>query len=117
MKKDIHVIEIREYNNYLIITVIDPKTPKLQYLGSGLLLSGFNEKDVKISPQALNILIRNLKNTHTDPALEIISKDKIWWASKRGIIIPPDELINVFIIPYHTVCDNIVDETLKSKLI
>jgi len=115
--KNIHVIEIREYNNYLIITLIDNKTPKLQYVGAGLMLQKFNDNDVKISPQALNLLIKNLGNKHIDPALEIISRDKIWWASKNGIIIPPNELINVFVIPYHTVCDNDIDEKIKKILI
>ena len=117
MEKDIHAIEIREYNNYLIITLIDDKTPKLQYVGSGLMLNSFNQNDIKISPQALNILIKNLGNKYPDPALEIISKDKMWWASKKSIIIPPDELINVFVIPYHITCDNDIDEKIKKVLI
>lgn len=117
MTTDKHIIEIREYNDYLIITLIDDQTPKLKYTGSGLMIQNFNQNDIKISPQALNILIKNLGNTHQDPALEIISKDKIWWAGKKGIIIPPNELINVFVIPYNTMCDNDIDEKIKKVLI
>lgn len=117
MEKDTHIIEIKEYNNYLIVTLIDKKTPKMKFVGAGVMLTNFNGNDIKISPQALNILIKNIGNTYADPAFEIISKDKLWWAGKNGIIIPPDELINVFILPHHTVCDNEIDEKLKKVLI
>ncbi len=110
-----HTLEIKSYNDWLILTLVN-NGPKVKQIGIGTMVSGFNENDILISPEALLLLKKNIGNTHKDPAFEIISKDNIWWASYRGIIIPPNELLNVFFIPHHKTCDNTLDEEILKKL-
>ncbi len=114
---DTHTLEILEYNNWIIIK-LNKYTPKLRNIGEGLILSDFNKFDVKISPEALSILNKNInKNIDKEnPVLEIISNDRIAWLSKTGIIIPPNEIFHIFDIPYHTECENIVDEEVKKTI-
>lgn len=110
---DTHTLEIKSYNDWLILKLIP--TPKIKYIGIGTMLSDFNKFDVLISDEALKILKNNLNKDldKTDPALEILSEEKIWWASTSGILIKPNELIHIYTIPYHTYVNNDVDEELK----
>lgn len=111
---DTHTLEIKSYEGWLIIKVIN--TPKLKNIGLGSMLSDFNKFDVKISDDALSI-IKSKLNTDMDlnnPALEILSETKIWWASSNGLLIPPNELIHIYNIPIHTYCSNDIDEELKN---
>lgn len=111
---DTHTAEILEYNNWLIIKLIN--SPKLKIVGVGTLLSNINSKDLKISISALNILKANLNvNLNKEnPALEILSETSIWWASiNNGIIIPPNELLHVYTIPTHSICENKIDDDIK----
>lgn len=115
MDKKIHSIEIKEYNGWLLISIIH-LSPKIKFVGIGTMLSDFNINDLLISKEALSILSKNIGNSHVEPALEIIRKDCIWWASKKGILIPPNELLNVYNIPHHTICDNIIDIEIKKHI-
>ena len=113
---DIFTLQITTYNKWLILKV--NKTPKLRYIGNGSILSDFNSNDIQISKEALEILNKNLllNIDQKNPAFEILTKNRIWWPSQSGIIIPPNELIHVFAIPYHTICENVVDEELKKMI-
>jgi len=107
-----HTIEIKEFNNWLIIKVLD-YGPKIKYIGTGLLFSDFNKNDLLISQEALNILSNNLGKINNEiPVLEIINFDKIFWQSDKGIIIPPNEIIHVYTIPYFTLCNNNIDDKI-----
>ena len=111
-------LEIVEFNGYLIIKLLD-NGPKIKIVGNGTMISNFNNLDVSISLEAILILQKNLliDINKPDPALEIISKDKIWWSAlNKGIIIQPNELIHIHCIPFYTVCENIVDDKLKNIL-
>ena len=110
-----HSLEIKSHNDWLILTLVH-KGPKVKQIGIGTMVSGFNENDILISPEALLLLKQNIGNIHKDPAFEIISNDSIWWASYMGIIIPPNELLNVFSIPYHKLCDNSLDDEILNKI-
>lgn len=109
-----HSVEIKTYNKWLIITVLQYGT-KLKSIGTGLLFSDFNRLDLQISEDALNIIRDNLNQNieKKDPVMEIIAIDRIWWASPQGIIIPPNEYFHIYTIPVHTVCDNAVDDAIK----
>lgn len=109
-----HLVEIKEYNKWLIVKVIN-KSIKIKHIGTGILFSDFTQFDLKISEEALGILKNNLKNNllTNNPVLEIITKDKMWWSSNTGIIIPPNEIFHIFELPYHTLCNNIIDNELK----
>ena len=113
----IHLVEIKEYNKWLIIKVIN-KSIKLKHIGTGILFSGFNQFDLKISNEALVIIKDNIKKNLSveNPVLEIITKDKIWWASNTGIIIPPNEIFHIFEIPNHLICENNIDDELKKTI-
>lgn len=117
MKADIHSLEIKTYEGYLILKV--NKTPKIKFIGLGSLLADFNRFDVKISDEALNILKDSLNNLNINlqkenPSLEILSETRIWWPSNQGIIIPPNELMHIYAIPVHTTISNDIDEQLKN---
>lgn len=109
-----HTLEIKEYNGWLILTLLN-KGPKIKSVGTGLLFSDFNKLDLLISLEALNIIKDNLAKNFDkkDPVLEIIGIDRIWWASNKGIIIPPNEIYHIYTIPMHTIVDNIVDNNIK----
>jgi hypothetical protein len=112
-----HTIEIKAYKKWLIITVLNYGI-KLKSIGTGLLFADFNRHDLKISDEAVAILKDNLNTNFEkkDPVLEIISTDRMWWASKRGIIIPPNEIYHIHTIPLYTTCDNVVDEEIKKNI-
>jgi hypothetical protein len=107
-------LRITTYKKYIILTLLD-RGPKVKPVGSGTLLSDFNESDVLISAEALDVLkdnvMRNLQEP--EPTLEIIAKDKLWWVGQTGLIIPPGEIIHIHVMPYHTICENLVDSKLK----
>ena len=112
---DTHTAEIKEYNGWLIIKLIN--SPKLKVVGLGTLLSNINSNDIHISGNALKILKHNFMQNmdQQNPALEILSETSIWWASvNNGIIIPPGELIHIYKIPVHTECDNVIDDEIKN---
>lgn len=108
-----HTLEIKTYKKWLIITVLQTG-PKLKTIGVGTLFSDFNKWDLQISEEALAIITDNLNCNFdkVEPVLEIISTDRIWWASNRGILIPPNEVYHVHTIPLHTTCNNTIDEKL-----
>ena len=112
-----HSVEIKAYNRWLIVTVIQNGL-KLKSVGTGLLFSDFNRYDLHISDEAMAILKDNimLNIDKKDPVLEIIAMDRIWWASQQGIIIPPNEHFHVYTIPHHTICKNDVDEKIKNVI-
>lgn len=86
----------------------------MKSVGTGTLLSGFNMNDVHISQPALDILKSYIGfKQDKEPVVEILSPSSIWFASFRGIIIPPNEILHVYELPYHTLIDNNVDEHLK----
>lgn len=109
-----HTLEIKEYKKWLIITVLEYGA-KIRNLGTGTLFFNFNRNDLQISLDAYGILKDNIKKNmdQKDPVMEIISYDRIWWASDKGIIIPPNEIFHIFTIPMHTTCNNDVDEKIK----
>lgn len=113
--KNTHTVEIKEYNKWLIVTVLD-YGPKIKTLGIGTLFSDFNKNDLHISLNALNIIKDNLNQNidKKDPVLEIISFNRIWWESDKGIIIPPNEIFHIYTIPLHTICNNDIDEKIKN---
>lgn len=116
-----HSLEINEYRGWLIITVTGMGATgfaKMKPVGIGTLFSNFNKLDVRISKNALSIITENLtKNKEQrDPVLEIIAKDRIWWASTQGIIIPPKEIFNIYEIPLHTECENVVDQKVRDAI-
>jgi len=110
-----HTVEIKEYNKWLIITILNYNI-KIKNVGVGLLFSDFNRNDLHISSEALSVLKDNLNVNiqHKDPVLEIISMDRMWWASNQGIIIPPNEYFHIYTIPNHTLCKNDIDEKIKN---
>lgn len=112
------LLKITEYKGYLIIALLDRESPKVTLVGTGTLVSGFNHNDVLMSSEALILLSKNAKMIKLDnmPALEIISKDRLWWSTVGSIIIPPDEIINAYSMPYHTKCENEIDSKLKEQL-
>ena len=112
-------LEIVEFNGYLIIKLLDDNGPKIKLVGTGTMISNFNHWDIAISKEALAILEKNLLQNinKPDPAMEIIAQDKIWWSAiKKGIIIQPNELIHIHCIPFHSICENSVDDKLKNIL-
>jgi hypothetical protein len=113
---DTHTVEIKEYNNWLIIKLIN--TPKLKSIGIGSMLTDFNKNDLKISDEALSIIKNKLNQNkeHQQPALEILSPTKIWWASTTGILIPPNETIHIYDIPIHSYINNDINDELKIKI-
>jgi len=112
------LLKIIEYKGYLIISYLDINSPKISLVGTGTLISGFNSNDILISNEALKLLKNNLKINKliNDPVLEIISKDRLWVNMIGNIIIPPNEIINTYTIPYHTICENTIDEKIKIEL-
>lgn len=112
-----HTLEIKAYNKWLILTILT-SGPKLKQIGTGLLFSDFNKFDLQISDEALVIIKDNLNLNFdkTEPVLEIISKDRIWWASRQGIIIPPNEIYHIHTIPLHTICNNVIDEKIINNI-
>jgi len=114
------VIKITYHPGTLILTLMDPKSPKVKKVGTGLLLSQFNNRDVLISNDALNVLLNSIpaNKSKKDIGLEVISKSSIWWASSSGGIILPmmDSEINIYEIPWHTTTPNDVDEKLLKIL-
>lgn len=114
-KADKFTIQIKEYKGYFIITI--NTTPKLNYLGTGVVLTDFNIKDLEISKEVLDIFNLNLKQINKDiPVLEVLSKNRIWINTKSNTIIKTDEPFNIFEIPYHTICTNDIDDKLKEQL-
>lgn len=112
-----HSVEIKAYNRWLIVTVIQYGV-KIKSVGTGLLFSDFNRNDLQISDEAMSILKDNINMNidKKDPVLEIIAMDRIWWASTQGIIIPPNEHFHIYTIPHHTMCKNDVDEQIKKAI-
>lgn len=111
------IIEIREYNGYLLIKVNKIKTPKLNYIGTGTLFTGFNKEDLGISKEALHLLkTKNDIKSNEEPVLEMIGENKLYFASNKSIIIPPNEIFKNYNIPKHTVIDNNIDDVLKEQL-
>lgn len=111
-------LKITIHNKHLIITPLD-EGPKMKKFGNGTMVSNFGAMDLMISKEALSVLESKLLSddiAKQDPALEIITKDKIWFSGKTALIIPEDETIHVFTIPYHTLCENEVDEKIKEFL-
>jgi hypothetical protein len=110
-----HTVEIKEYKRWLIVTVLDYGF-KIKEVGTGLLFSNFNRLDLKISDEAIAIIRDNLNANleKKEPVLEIIATDRIWWASRQGIIIPPNEIYHIYTMPLFTKCENAVDEKIKT---
>jgi hypothetical protein len=110
-----HTVEIKEYKRWLIVTVLDYGF-KIREVGTGLLFSNFNRLDLKISDEAMAIIRDNLNANleKKEPVLEIIATDRIWWASRQGIIIPPGEIYHIYTMPLFTKCENAVDEKIKT---
>lgn len=110
-------LKITAHKGYLILTLMN-KGPKVKAFGVGTMLSNFNDADVYISEEALVILKNNVMQNMQlkDPVLEIIAKDRLWWSSTTGIIIPPGELLHLYVLPHHTMCANEVDHKLKELI-
>jgi hypothetical protein len=107
-------VTIKEYKGWLVLTLLN-NGPKIKGVGTGILFSNFNKWDLYISDKALSIITDNLNKNldKKEPVLEIIAMDRLWWASKQGIIIPPNEIYHIYTIPLFTKCDNEVDEKIK----
>lgn len=105
------------HKNHIILTLLDPKSPKLDPRGVGMSLSGFNSTDLEMSQEAVDMLnkIRSRPRGTDGVAMECINKYNIWWMSKDGgIIIPVDEAaINIFEMPVYTIVSNEVDPKLN----
>ena len=116
MKKvDKFTIQIKMYRNYFICTI--NTTPKLNYLGTGVVLTDFNMYDLEISQDVLDIFNSRLKHINKDtPVLEVLSKNRIWINTKSNTIIDINESMNIIDIPYHTICSNDIDTTLKEQI-
>lgn len=114
------IIKITYHPGTLILTLMDPRSPKVKKVGTGLLLSQFNNRDVLISNEALTILMSSIpaNKSKKDIGLEVISKSSIWWASQSGGIILPmmESEINIYDVPWHTITSNDIDEKLLKLL-
>lgn len=111
-----HTLEIKEYNKFLIIKLVN-KTPKLRPVGAGMALINFNKNDLFISESAAELLRTHVNtNTNEQPVLEIMSDTSLWYMGNQGLIIPPNEVIHVYAMPQYLVCDNHIDEVLKNTL-
>ncbi len=109
------IIEIKEYKGYLILKLIT-KSHNLRTVGVGCMLSNIKTTDIGISEEAYKVLYTHIGNTYANPALEVISPSKMWWASQDGLIIDPSTQVNIFAIPNKTVCDNEIDEKIKTLI-
>jgi hypothetical protein len=117
------LVKITTYKNYLIITLLDKapkedgllnKNPKIRNIGVGTQFVGFHKKDLLISNEALEIFkSKALEDKKEDPAMELINPYNLWWRGEIGLILPINEIINVYAIPHHTICENYVDVKVK----
>jgi len=112
-----HTLEIKEYNQFLIIKVVK-RTPKLRSVGTGTALINFNKYDLHISKQAANILQSQVAvfDNSQNPVLEIMSSSSLWYMGTQGLIIPPGEIFHIYEMPQYIECDNEVDEILKNTI-
>lgn len=116
---DKHTLKICAYKDFLILTYSE--TPKAKSVGIGMLLNNFNNKDVLLSNDALNLIKASLihdsnkSELSTDTGLIIHNKTKIFWASYNNMIIKIKDA-TIYDIPTHTIIENDVDEKIKTQL-
>lgn len=112
-----HSLEIKEYNKYLIIKLVN-NTPKIHLVGAGTSLINFNKNDLRISKEAAALMQTKIAKFNNDigPVFEIISSTNLWYFGYKGLIIPNDEVVHIYEMPLYTECDNEIDEVLKNTL-
>ena len=107
------LVKITTYKDYLVVTLLN-KGVKIRHVGVGTQFVGFINKDLLLSNEALQIFKTKLnEDKKEDPAMELINPFNIWWRGQMGLILPADEIINVYGLPNYTLCENEVDVKVK----